>query len=123
MKAQINTVVKGLASKEAEITLFQPTNALIISEYAPNLARINRIIDALDQPGAEDELQIVQIQHATASEIASRLTEIFELQKPGAPTSPHKRSDKTPPPAGGAPSIRWRESRGSLPPSRPPRRR
>ena len=103
----INPIIKNLSSREAEVTIFQPTNALIISEYAPNLERIKRIIEALDQPGFDDELKIVQIQHATAAEIADKLTQIFEVQarggsRPGVPPSPRKpRGSKESAAAGG----------------------
>ncbi|MBI5509539.1 MAG: type II secretion system secretin GspD [Deltaproteobacteria bacterium] len=80
----LNPVLKSLISKEGEITVFQPSNALIISEYAPNLARVRRIIDALDVPGFEDELQIVQIKYAVATEIADKLTQVFDVKAGGA---------------------------------------
>lgn len=78
--SQINGVIKALVSKEGALTIFQPTNAIIVSEYAPNLRRLRRIIDALDVPGFQDELQIVEIRFATASEIADKLTQVFEVQ-------------------------------------------
>ncbi|MEZ4273560.1 MAG: secretin N-terminal domain-containing protein, partial [Myxococcota bacterium] len=78
--SQINPVLSALISKEGEVTIFQPSNALIVSEWAPNLERVKRIITALDIPGFDDELQIVQIEHATAPEIASKISEIFEVQ-------------------------------------------
>ena len=77
---QITAVIKTLLGKDGEVTLFQPTNALIISEYAPNLARIQRIVASLDVPGGDDELRIVQIQYATAAEIADKLSQVFEIQ-------------------------------------------
>ena len=77
---QINSVLKALLSKGGTLTPFQPSNALIISEYAPNLRRIMKIIKALDVPGFDDELQIVQIEYATAMEISSKLTQIFDVQ-------------------------------------------
>lgn len=80
---QISNVVKSLVSKEGEVILFPPTNALILSEFAPNLARIKRIVLALDVPGFDDELRIVQLQYATSTEIADKLTQIFEVQAPG----------------------------------------
>lgn len=77
---QIVPVIKGLASKGAEVSVFVPSNAIIISEYARNLKRIRRMIDALDQPGFDDELQLMSVKHATAQEIADKLTQIFEVQ-------------------------------------------
>ena len=65
------------------MSIFQPSNALIISEYAPNLNRILKILRALDVPGLDDELQIVQIEYATANEIADKLTQIFDVSRGG----------------------------------------
>ena len=81
-------------SKEGELTVFQPSNAIILSEYAPNIARIKRIIKALDQPGFDDELRIVQIEYATAQEVADKITQVFDVSG-GAGASKSKSSRKT----------------------------
>ena len=82
---QVNNVLKGLISKEGEIAIFQPTNALIISEYATNLRRLRNIVEALDQPGInDDELKLIQIKYATAAEIADKISQVFEIQGPQA---------------------------------------
>ncbi len=80
---QLQNVIKPLLSKESEMQVFQPTNSLIVSEFAHNLTRVRHIIEALDVPGFQDELQLVQIQYATASDIADKLTQIFEVQRGG----------------------------------------
>ncbi len=77
---QINGVVKGLISRDGSVTVFAPSNALIISEYAANLTRVQRIISALDIPGFDDELRMVQIEYANASEVASTITQVYEVQ-------------------------------------------
>ena len=94
---QVNAVVKSLMSKDGDVTIFQPSNAMIISEYAPNLKRVRRIIDALDVPGFDDELQLVQIQYATSAEIAEKLTQIFEVQAKNAPGRPNMPVPGVPP--------------------------
>lgn len=107
---QINPVIKNLTGKGAEVTVFQPTNSIIISEIATNLARVQRIIEALDQPGFDDELRIVQIMHAAASEIASKLSEVFDVAGRGgaAPrgaagkAAPRRPPDKNRPDGSGA---------------------
>ncbi|MBT6178098.1 MAG: type II secretion system secretin GspD [Deltaproteobacteria bacterium] len=83
---QISSVLKSLVSKEGELTVFQPSNAIILSEYAPNIARIKRIIRALDQPGFDDELRIVQIEYATAQEVADKITQVFDVSGGGGAT-------------------------------------
>ena len=91
---QISSVLKSLVSKEGELTVFQPSNAIILSEYAPNIARIKRIIKALDQPGFDDELRIVQIEYATAQEVADKITQVFDVSG-GGNSSKSKSSRKT----------------------------
>ncbi len=91
---QISSVLKSLVSKEGELTVFQPSNAIILSEYAPNIARIKRIIKALDQPGFDDELRIVQIEYATAQEVADKITQVFDVSGGGG-SSKSKSSRKT----------------------------
>lgn len=94
--SQLNNVLKSLIGKDGDIQLFQPSNAVIISDYARNLTRVRRIIDSLDVPGFQDELQIVDIEYATASEVADKITQIFEVQGKGAAATGGR-------PAGGAP--------------------
>lgn len=91
---QISSVLKSLVSKEGELTVFQPSNALILSEYAPNITRIKRIIKALDQPGFDDELRIVQIEYATAQEVADKITQVFDVAAAGKTSA--KSSRKSP---------------------------
>ena len=83
--SQVSTVAKSLLSRDGDVTVFAPSNALIISEYAPNLRRVRRILESLDVAGGDDDLQLVHIQYATPSEIAEKLTQVFELQPANAP--------------------------------------
>ena len=76
---QLNTVLKSLVGKDGDIQLFTPSNAMIISDYARNLQRIKRIVASLDVPGFQDELQIVEVEYAVASEVADKLTQVFEV--------------------------------------------
>lgn len=94
---QLTGVLKSLISKDGELSLFAPSNALIVSEYAPNIERIKRIIAALDVPGGDDELQIVHIQYATATEIADKLSQIFDIAgRGGAGATGRRRAAATP---------------------------
>ncbi len=107
--AQLNNVLKSLIGKDGDIQLFQPSNAVIISDYARNLQRVRRIIDSLDVPGFQDELQIVDIEYATASEVADKITQIFEVQGRGGGGQPRPAGGVVPPrptnPEGGAPQA------------------
>ncbi len=76
---QINAVARSLLGRDGDIAVFAPSNALIISEYAPNLKRIRRIIEALDVPGANDALQMVQLHYTTASDIVEKIGQIYDV--------------------------------------------
>lgn len=78
--AQVTSVAKSLLSKDGDIAVFQPSNALIVSEYSPNLKRVRKILDALDIPGFDDELRLIQVHYAAATEISEKLTQVFEVQ-------------------------------------------
>lgn len=91
---EVDNIIKALISRDGEITVFQPTNTLIVSEYAPNLARVRRIIESLDVGGFQDELQIVRVKYATAAEIADKLTQVFDVQGRGKSSRRGRRRKK-----------------------------
>lgn len=94
---QLNTVLKSLVGKDGDIQLFAPSNAMIISDYARNLTRIRRIVAGLDVPGFQDELQIVEVEYAVASEIADKVGQIFEVSARGGAAQPNNPGGRVPP--------------------------
>ncbi|MEE2645139.1 MAG: secretin N-terminal domain-containing protein, partial [Myxococcota bacterium] len=76
---EINEILSRLASSNAQIIVYQPSNSLIITELASNLRKLLTLIDRLDQPGGEEKLWTYQILHAEAAEIAQKIQEIFEV--------------------------------------------
>lgn len=77
--------LKQLMSKDATV-IPMPPDTLIVTEVSLNLRRIERILEALDQPGGGEELRIIQVEYATASEIAEKLSQIFDST--GGPSAP-----------------------------------
>ncbi len=70
-------VLRPLISANNTINANPGSNALVITDYADNLSRIQRIISALDQPSGTD-VDVVQLQHAVAADLApvvQRLTD------------------------------------------------
>jgi general secretion pathway protein D len=88
----ISNVVKSLISKDGDVQIFQPSNALIISEYGPNLARIKRIVGSLDVPGFDDEMRLVQVHYTSATDLSEKLSQIFDVAGKGGGTT-HKPRD------------------------------
>ncbi|MBC7729746.1 MAG: type II secretion system secretin GspD, partial [Microbacteriaceae bacterium] len=62
-------VLRPLISPNNTINANPGNSTLVITDYADNLARIGKIIAALDQPAATD-IEIVPLKHAIASDLA-----------------------------------------------------
>ena len=67
---QMLQVLRPLITPNNPITANTGTNSLVISDYADNLGRIEKIIDALDAPNGE-EPQVIPIRHASAIDLAN----------------------------------------------------
>lgn len=100
--------LKQLASKDASLIPLPP-DTLIVTEVALNLRRIERIVQSLDQPGGGDELRIIQVDYANATELADKLLQIFEANQGGGGgrtatrrAAPTPAAPGAPPAAGGA---------------------
>lgn len=74
--------IKQLMSKDATLIPLPP-DTMIVTEVSLNLRRIERIIQALDQPGGGEEMRIIQVEYATAAELSEKLLQIFESQDTG----------------------------------------
>jgi len=79
-------VLRPLISANNTINANPGTNALIITDYASNLQRISKIIAALDLPSGTD-IEIVQLQHAVAADLAPLVQRLSEggSTLPGTP--------------------------------------
>jgi general secretion pathway protein D len=100
----ISNILGNFKSKIAQVAVYAPTNALIISEWASNLVRLEKIITKLDTEGTNDQIHLMAVKYATASEVAQRLTELFDVKK-GAGGGGGARSAGAPPATPGAPAA------------------
>jgi general secretion pathway protein D len=80
-------VLRPLISPNNTINANPGTSSLVITDYADNLARLGRIIAALDQPAAT-EIDVVQLQHAVASDVAGLVQKLGEGGAAGLPGVP-----------------------------------
>ncbi len=90
--AQLVNVLRPLITPNNTITAFPGSNALVITDYADNLRRIERIIASLDQPSAAEPL-LVPVRHASALDIVTLVNRLMiEAPAPGgAATDPTQR--------------------------------
>jgi len=52
--AQLQNVLRPLMSPTSQLSVYDPANALVITDYADNVRRLLRIIEKIDQPASTD---------------------------------------------------------------------
>ena len=85
---EVNKRLRILPSKDGEMTAYEPTNSLIISDYGANMERIMKILNDLDVPGFEEQLAVMPIRYAKAKDLADLINQIINKNptKGGAAT-------------------------------------
>jgi len=86
---QLRTVMGNFISPQgADLQTIQP-DILIITDIGLNVRRVERIIDTLDRAGSSDLIRVIQVQYATARDLADKVNQIFAAgpAAPGRPAS------------------------------------
>lgn len=87
---QLLTVVRPLVSPNNSISAYANNNTLIITDYAGNVERIAKIIDALDVP--QGDIVIIPLKHTSAQDIAPLITRLLGESSQGQPADPSQRA-------------------------------
>ncbi|MEP7084283.1 MAG: secretin N-terminal domain-containing protein, partial [Betaproteobacteria bacterium] len=74
--AQLVNVLRPLIAPNNTIAAYPSTNSLIITDYADNLRRLERIIESIDQ-GSGVEPQLVPVRYASAVDLAQTLNRLL----------------------------------------------
>ncbi|MDY7225438.1 type II secretion system secretin GspD [Hyalangium rubrum] len=70
-------VLQQLVSKDGD-TIPYPPDTIIVNDVGSNMHRLERIVAQLDTRASSDELRIIQVQFASAQEVAATVQKIFE---------------------------------------------
>lgn len=81
---EINKRINNFRSKSGEITAYEPTNSLIISDYGTNVQHIVDIIKELDKPGFEEKLEVIPVRYARSKDMADIITQIINKEPKGS---------------------------------------
>jgi general secretion pathway protein D len=87
---QLVNVLRPLITPNNTIAAYPATNALIITDYADNVKRIDRIIASLDQPPSGEPV-FVPVRHASALDLVSILNRLADPTAGGAPAEASQR--------------------------------
>jgi general secretion pathway protein D len=74
--AQMVAVLRPLIAPNNTITAYQNNNTLVVTDYASNLQRIEKIIQSIDQPSGTDPV-IIPLQYASALDVAQTINRLF----------------------------------------------
>jgi general secretion pathway protein D len=81
---QIQKVIEPfLTKKGANIVAVADKKLLIVTDYAPNLQRIARLIELIDQAGPERILKFQHIDNVEASELAAQISQALSARGSG----------------------------------------
>jgi general secretion pathway protein D len=86
---QLIPLLRPLIQQQGHLVAYPENNTLVISDRANNVARLLNIIRRIDrQEPADDELEVIVLEHAIASEVVRILTSLVQSKtaatKPGA---------------------------------------
>lgn len=101
---EVNKRLRVLPSKDGEMTPYEPTNSILITDYGANVERMVKIINELDRPGFEEQLAVLPIRHAKAKDLADLINQIINKDP---------RSNTGGAPAFGAAAPRFRSRGGT----------
>lgn len=73
---QLIPVLRPLITPNNSIVAYPNTNTLVMTDYADNIRRLNKIIDAIDQPN-NGEFITLKLQYASALDMAQMLTKLL----------------------------------------------
>ncbi|HET8711220.1 MAG TPA: secretin N-terminal domain-containing protein, partial [Spongiibacteraceae bacterium] len=73
--ATLIPVLRPLAPQQAHMAAYGPSNAIIISDMASNIASIRAIIERIDK-AAVGETEVIRLEHASADEVVRMLNEL-----------------------------------------------
>ena len=98
---EVAQVLGRLKGEQGDVIVYAPQGALIVTDLASNITRMMHILKEIDQPGSGEKVWIIGIKNTSASEMAQKLGEIFQVAKLGGKGG--ATSSTPPPPGGGAP--------------------
>ena len=76
-----SSILSPLMPKTSNIAVYQPSNMLIITDNAANIAKLTKIINELDVPGAVQSMKVIALKYADAKNAATICNDIVGDKK------------------------------------------
>jgi len=86
---ELKKLFAPLISKSSVIVSYPPTRMLIVTDVLSNIKRLLKIVAEIDVVGIGEEISVIPLKHAKASDLSKTVSSIFERQvktaRKGAP--------------------------------------
>jgi general secretion pathway protein D len=77
---EVTALLTKFKSKDADISVYGPGNLLILTDTASNIRRMLELVEEIDVGGAGDQLWVEPVHYTTATEMAQRVNDIFDVK-------------------------------------------
>lgn len=77
----INKLFKPMISKSSLMVAYSPTNTLIVTDVMSNIKRLLRIIRVIDVLGVGEELSVIPLENASATDMTKLASTLFQKKK------------------------------------------
>jgi general secretion pathway protein D len=74
--SQLVNVVRPMIAPNSVVVAYPSSNALVITDYASSIRRIEKLIDSIDQPNADAPL-VIPVKHASAIDLAGIINRLM----------------------------------------------
>ena len=89
--SQLVNIVRPMIAPNSVVVAYPSSNALVVTDYASSVRRIEKLIDSIDQPNADAPL-IIPVRHASAVDLASIINKLMpEAATPAAGSDDNQR--------------------------------
>ena len=91
--SDVANVLQAVGSKDAQITVYELTNTLIISDTADGLRNMLQLLEQIDVPGYDTQLEIFVLEYARAEDLVNKILDVLtdaggEAGQPGRAVPP-----------------------------------
>jgi general secretion pathway protein D len=94
---EVAQILGRLKGPQGDVIVYAPQGVLIVTDLASNITRMMAILKEIDQPGTGERVWIIGVKNTSATEMAQKLADIFQVAKLGG-----KGGSSAPAPAPGA---------------------
>ena len=86
--AELANLLKSLGSDQASVDIYARTNTLIISDTSEGIRRMFALLEEIDIPGYETEMELITLEYTRAEVLATQINELLGEGEGGSPSSP-----------------------------------